>query len=136
VWIPEHEEDKAKRLEVAKALAPRHEVYEHQEHGVTTLFDVTLGWYILYCLPRETDLISLSQAGIGEAHVRTRYPTLDWTYARTTNLRVPLLFVPWEGKHLLIDGWHRLAHACLKGVDELPAYLLTEAERDMITEAT
>ena len=74
--------------------------------------------------------------------VRSRYPSLDETYARTTDLRQPLLFIPHrangnsgssgenqaEPTLLLIDGWHRLMKALLTGVPELPAYLLTEQE--------
>jgi len=35
---------------------------------------------------------------------------------------------PWRGKHLLIDGWHRLLKGVLIEWDTLPAYILTDAE--------
>ena len=42
----------------------------------------------------------------------------------------PLLFVPFNGSHQLIDGWHRLFKAAKTGVDVLPALVLTQEDAD------
>jgi hypothetical protein len=74
--------------------------------------------------------VSLSECGITLEKVRALYVGLDEAYALTTELTKPLLFVPFKGKDQLIDGWHRVAHALLTGVDVLPACFLTQEEAD------
>jgi hypothetical protein len=74
--------------------------------------------------------VSLCACGITLEKVRALYVGLDETYALTTELTRPLLFVPFKGKDQLIDGWHRVAHALLAGVDVLPACFLTQEEAD------
>lgn len=61
------------------------------------------------------------------------YESLDWEYAKTTDLTKPILVIPFgECEILLIDGWHRLARAVLEKVEELPMVLLTQDEADSI----
>lgn len=74
--------------------------------------------------------ISLSECGITMERVRRQYHGLDEAHALTTDLTEPLIFVPYKGKDQLIDGWHRVAHALLTGVDALFAYFLTQEEAD------
>lgn len=66
--------------------------------------------------------------GITAEHIKQRYSELDEAYALTRDLSQPLLFVPFQGVAQLIDGWHRLHKAVVLGVEQLPAYLLTEEE--------
>jgi hypothetical protein len=49
------------------------------------------------------------------------------------DIRVPIIcaYTP-VGNFLPIDGWHRIAKAILKGVQELPAVCLTEQESKKI----
>jgi len=72
--------------------------------------------------------ISLSETGMNLARIRQLYPDLDEKRALTRDLTVPLLFLPFYGQHVLIDGWHRTYKALLTGVDILPCYLLTEQD--------
>src|SRR5262249_14340642 len=109
-----------------------HETFDFHDDGQHFEFDVTLGWYFVWCIEGETVDFDLVTAGIDRAHVQERYPDLDWEYAKTRDLEHPLLFVPWKGRHLLVDGWHRLAKAVLDGVTELPAFVLSENETDCI----
>lgn len=74
--------------------------------------------------------ISLRECSITLEKVRKLYDGLDESYARTTDLTKPLIFVPFKGKDQLVDGWHRVAGALLTGIDELPAYFLTQDEAD------
>lgn len=78
----------------------------------------------------EIVTVSLSELGVTPERVVRHYDGLDTEYALTTDLREPLLFVPFGEKHQLIDGHHRLFKAAVLGVDLLPAYILTEEEAD------
>ena len=76
--------------------------------------------------------VSLRQMGVTPEQLRERCPDLDAEYARSTDISVPLLFVPLAGTMQLIDGCHRLCKALSIGVDVLPACLLTQEEADSI----
>jgi hypothetical protein len=49
-------------------------------------------------------------------------------HAVGAGLTKPVIFLPFKGEHLLIDGWHRLYRAVTEGVGTLPCHILTEAE--------
>ena len=72
--------------------------------------------------------VSLSETGMNLARIRQLYPDLDEKRALTRDLSQPLLFLPFYGQHVLIDGWHRTYKALLTGVDILPCYTLTEQD--------
>lgn len=74
--------------------------------------------------------VSLSEAGMTVEMVRKLYSGLNETYALTTDLTRPLLFVPFKGEHVLIDGWHRVLKAASIGVDILPCYMLSQQDAD------
>ena len=76
--------------------------------------------------------VSLRQMGVTPEQLRERCPDLDEAYARSTDIRIPLLFVPLAGTMQLIDGCHRMCKALSIGVDVLPACLLTKEEADSI----
>jgi len=76
--------------------------------------------------------VSLRQMGVTLEQLRERCSDLDEEYARSTDIRVPLLFVPLGGTVQLIDGCHRLYKALSTGIDVLPACLLTQEEADSI----
>ena len=75
-------------------------------------------------------VFSLSQAEITPESILKHNSEIDETYAITTDLTKPLLFVPFKGKDQLIDGWHRLMKAALMGQDDLSGYFLTQKEAD------
>lgn len=72
--------------------------------------------------------ISLSETGMTKELIRSLYPDLDEKRALTRDLTQPLLFLPFYGQFVLIDGWHRTYKALLTGVDILPCYLLSEQD--------
>ena len=94
----------------------------------------------------ELTTISLRETGMTLATVRLMNQGLDETYAMTTNLLKPILFVPFcpethfgtinttkgteavSKVHVLVDGWHRVFKALVVGVDILPCYVLTEED--------
>jgi len=76
--------------------------------------------------------VSLRQMGVTPEQLRERCPDLDAEYARNTDIRIPLLFVPLAGTMQLIDGCHRICKALSMGIDVLPACLLTKEEADSI----
>lgn len=78
----------------------------------------------------EIFTVSLSEMGITTERIRRQYDDMDETYALSTDLARPLIFVPFRDKHQLVDGWHRLFKASVLGVDELFAYFLTLQEAD------
>lgn len=99
------------------------------EEGVQYHWNVTKGLR----LARERGVIhvvSLTQMGVTLEGIRAQYDGLNEAHALTTDLSHPLVFAPLEGKDKLVDGWHRLFHAAVLGVDELPAYILTQEEAD------
>ena len=109
------------------------------EDGTRSEWDVTLG--LRLAERRGAHLLAFRPAehGITAAHIRLRYPDLNEGYASALtldDLARPLLFLPFKGKHLLVDGWHRLFR-CVTATEGqapacLPAYLLTEAEAEQI----
>ena len=72
--------------------------------------------------------ISLSGTGMTRELILSLYPDLDEKRALTRDLTVPLLFLPFCGEYVLIDGWHRTYKALLTGIDILPCYLLSEQD--------
>ncbi|RYF50239.1 MAG: hypothetical protein EOO38_06125 [Cytophagaceae bacterium] len=89
----------------------------------------------------ELTTISLTESGMTLEMVRRMNQGIDVAYAQTTDLLKPVLFVPFIDEascaleetggrmvHVLIDGWHRVFHALLAGVDILPCYVLTEED--------
>jgi hypothetical protein len=104
------------------------EKFEYQHEGHTYVWNVSKAWRLIEKTPREPAYFRPAEQGVTVAHIWERYPSLDWTYAKTTDLSRPLLFVPFAGAAQMVDGWHRIARAVLEGVEELPAYLLTEEE--------
>ena len=75
-------------------------------------------------------IVSLSQMGVTIESIREQYDGMNELYALSTDLSLPIAFVPLEGKDKLVDGWHRLFKAAVMGIDELPAYILTQEEAD------
>lgn len=122
-------DDPLRRI-VAAWESLRDETFSFQHNGATFVWNVTRAWQFVSDAPRPPDYFRPSEQGVTAAHLSERYPSLDWEYARGTDLSKPLLFVPYQGRAQLIDGWHRLAKAVLEGIEELPAYLLTEAESE------
>lgn len=106
----------------------RDETFSFEHNGQTYLWNVSRAKAIIAERPRDPDHFRPAEQGVTREHLEERYPTLDWEYARTTDLAQPLLFVPFAGRAQCIDGWHRLGRAVLEGISELPAYLLTEEE--------
>lgn len=84
----------------------------------------------------ELGTFSVQEAGITTDLLLRMYPDLDEAYALTTDLMRPLLFVPLDGKHVLIDGCHRTLKATLVGVDILPCYVLSYADEEASRIAT
>jgi hypothetical protein len=72
------------------------------------------------------------EAGVTVEQIRLAYLGMDESYALTTDVNRPLLFLTLHGKTQLADGWHRLFKAVVTGVECLPCYVLTEAETESI----
>jgi len=102
------------------------------QDGVGYVWNVTKALKIIKESPRETVMFAPAEQGVTIEHIRQRYPDIDLEKAKKTDLSQPLLFIPFQGNSLLVDGWHRLARAVLEGVEELPCYLLTEEEADSV----
>jgi hypothetical protein len=123
-------------------LFRRVEVYAFtDEDGTRAAWNATLGREIAERERSAVHRFNPRENGIDRDHIEERYPDLDWEYAANLGffaLARPLLFVPWKGKAVLIDGWHRLAKCVLMGGFDIPAYLLTQeqADRCRVEEAT
>jgi hypothetical protein len=113
------------------------EVYEFTdgEDGRRYLWNATEGRRIAEASGRDIVAVYPEQAGITKENLSTFAPDLDLRRAQAlpgAALLVPLLFVPHRGKHVCIDGWHRIAKALYQGFPCLPAYVLTEEEAESI----
>jgi hypothetical protein len=113
------------------------EVYEFTdgEDGRRYLWNATEGRRIAEAAGREVVAVHPQEAGITRENLFAFAPDLDLARALSlpgAALLVPLLFVPHKGKHVCIDGWHRIARALHHGFPCLPAYVLTEEEAESI----
>ena len=103
------------------------------EEGWEWHWNASAGMRLVERTPRPPCAFYPSDHGLTIEHLRKQYTGLDESYALTTDLREPILFVPFPGgTSILIDGWHRLAKTVLIGIPFLLCYELTEAERDEI----
>ena len=117
--------------------SPRDQVYSYEADDGWQFH-----WSIVEAMKRakargELTTVSLREAGMTKKLTRLMNQGLDETFALSTDLTKPLLFVPFhperdtdgndtgEQVHLLVDGWHRVFHALHIGVDILPCYVLT-----------
>ena len=109
-----------------------HQSFTHEApDGTLRAWDVTRAMEILED-GRQPMLFSLSEHGVTVEKVRELYPDVDEEYAMSCNVNVPLIFIPFFGQCLLIDGWHRLFHAARRGLSDVLIYLLTQEEADSI----
>lgn len=117
--------------------ALRVEVFEFhdEEDGQIYFWNATAGRKLAERSNREIVTIYLAEVGMTKERILSLCPCLDVKYAMSRPTLVfftPLLFVEHNGKHVLIDGWHRIYKAACMGTPCLPAYILTQAEADSI----
>jgi hypothetical protein len=114
----------------------RGETFTYHHEGKTYRWDVSAAWRLLLANPRQPTRFVPAEQGVDIHHLMDRYPDLNVGYALTCDLTLPLLFVPFAGRHQLIDGWHRLARSLIEedtlGSAEMPAFILTEEEADTV----
>ena len=103
-----------------------HAVFTHLTGETLRSWDVTAG-EALVSDGREPYITSLEGLGLTREEV-AYYCEISREDASTVDLSIPLLFVPYEGKRLLIHGWHRLARAREEGITHLLMHLLTQGE--------
>jgi hypothetical protein len=113
------------------------QIYEFHdaEDGCTYKWNATEGRRLAEARNAATVAVYPADFGMDKTQILRMYPELDRRKAMalpTVALFSPLLFVEHRGKHVLIDGWHRLYMAVSKGLPCLPAYILTQAEADAI----
>lgn len=110
----------------------RQETFTYHHEGVTYRWDVSAAWRLLLDKPRPPTLFVPSEQGVDIHHLMDRYRDLNVGYALTCDITLPLLFVPFQGRHQLLDGWHRLARILIEeetlGSARMPSFLLTEEE--------
>ncbi len=83
-------------------------------------------------MPHEVVAFSPGEYGITAEHIRSRYPGFEMDHAVGADLSKPVIFLPFKGEHLLVDGWHRLYRAVTESVETLPCYILTEEEAGVV----
>lgn len=108
------------------------EIFSYEDsQGLQYHWNVTKGRRLAEAR-NDVRLFSLTDHGITIPFIHSQYTNLDETYALTTDLMRPILFIPIGDKVCLADGWHRLFRAAVEGVDILPAYFLTEEEASTV----
>ena len=113
----------------------RQETFAATVDGCWYRWDVTRANELLDARNAPVEEFRPSDWDISPEHLLERYPDLDIGYARQLtdeDLRRPLLFLPFEGKHQLIDGWHRLYKAVTSGREILPARALSDEEAQAV----
>ena len=117
------------------------QVYEFHdsEDGRTYRWNATEGRRLAEARRAEFVPVRLAEFGMTPKKVLEYAPELDVQKALRlpgAALLNPILFVPHRGKHVLIDGWHRVYKAAAQGFPVLPAYILTheEATACLVTE--
>lgn len=113
------------------------QIYEFHdsEDGLTYFWNATEGHRLAAARQAEVLPLYLAEVGMTPKRILELYPELDRRKALGlpgVALLSPILFVPHRGKHVLIDGWHRVYRAAVQGFPCLPAYVLTEAEGQAI----
>ena len=109
--------------------------FHDAETGQTYCWNATEGRRLAKARRADTVTVHPADFGIDVPTIRQMYPDLDEKKAEAlpeAALRSPLLFIEHRGKHVLIDGWHRLFRAVSHGEACLPAYILTQEEADRI----
>jgi DNA repair protein RadC len=113
-------------------ISPGDESYRHvAQDGTVRVWDVTVGNAIARS-GHELMRFPLAWHGVTPEKVLELYDGIEVEHAMGTDLTKPLLFIPFFGESLLVDGWHRLYKAACHGVAELPMYLLTQEEADIV----
>ena len=113
------------------------QVYEFHdtEDGKTYFWNATEGRRLAEARGAEFVSVSLKEMSMTQKRILELAPDLNTKRALRlpgAALLSPLLFVPHKGRHVLIDGWHRLYKAAVQGFPVLPAILLTEEEEHAI----
>lgn len=121
-------EDYAILLDTLRAVMLNETFTFTDEDGTGYMWNVTAALDMIAASPRPTDRFAPMEQGVTLEHILYRYPTLDTERAMQTDLSVPLLFIPFGARSLMIDGWHRLFRAVSEGVEVLECYELTEEE--------
>lgn len=109
--------------------------FHDEEDGKDYHWNATHGRELAVQAGHQIVIADLAQAGLTLEHILAIYPDLDVAHALALPLDAllePLLFVSHRNKHVLIDGWHRYYKAVAIGLEELPAYILTQEEADSI----
>lgn len=98
------------------------------ETGTEYVWNVTRAKEIMATVPHEVIAFCPGEYGITADEIRARYPGFEMEHTVGADLTKPVIFLPFKGEHLLIDGWHRLYRAVSDNVETLPCHILTEAE--------
>ncbi len=127
--------DKATELETVYLTVVQIYQFHDEASGQTLWWNATEGRRLAEGRNAEVVLVYPAEFGMDKARILHMNADLDQQKALAlpaTALLSPLLFVEHNGKHILIDGWHRLFLAVSCGVPCLPAYILTQKEADHI----
>jgi len=125
----------AETVEVVKLLLGQVYEFHDAEDGNTYWWHASEGRRLAEARRAEIVSVHLDDMGITPETVLRLCPDLDVRKALRlpgAALLSPLLFVPHRGKHVLIDGLHRLYRAAVSGMPCLPAYVLTGDEERRI----
>ena len=113
------------------------QIYEFHdsEDGRTYYWNATEGRRLAERRKAETVSVYLADFGMTPEKVLEMCPDLDRDKALSLPpiaLLSPVLFVPHRGKHVLVDGWHRMYLAAWFRIPCLPALILTDGEERSI----
>ena len=128
--------DKRLTASVLNLVAVQVYVFHDAEDGVTYRWNATEGRRLAEERQAQALWVYPADLGMTQQKILSMYPDLDRVKALSlppTALLSPLLFVTHRnGRHVLIDGWHRLYLAVTVGIECLPALILTQEEAQSI----
>ena len=93
------------------------------------VFDIAKAKNLIVAKPRPIEMKTLST-------FKPMYYLMDikvdYEKARQTDLKVPVIAVNFEGKPLIIDGWHRYASALKQNLPEIAVVTLGDDELPLV----
>ncbi len=133
--MPKSTTDTANEIGTAYLTVVQIYQFYDAESGQTLWWNATEGRRLAEARNAEVVLVYPAEFGMDKAQILRMNADLDQNKALAlpaAALLSPLLFVEHRGKHVLVDGWHRLFLAVSCGVPCLPTYILSQKEADAI----
>ncbi len=100
--------------------------------GTQYVWDVTRAKEVIAANGVAAQDLDLAAQGVTAERILAQYPGLDTKRAAGADLSEPVIFIGFQGEHLLLDGWHRAYKAATRGIPTIPCHVLSEDEAESL----